>query len=353
MCGASLEEQAESEPAPPVTATRHFTTRQVIILASIAVFILVASVILGWNLSQKDVSSELPTFTPTITSSPTATSSPTPTPTPTLTPTPLPTPTPIPPQTYTVQSGDTLLTIAMEFDITVDEIKALNGLDSDIIVEGQGLLIPPPTPTPGPTPTPKPGEPTSTPAAFILHTVKPGDTLSTIAEQYGVSVADLRAANDDIAPNSDTIKVDQVLTIPRHTPTPEVQAEPITNGTPTPRPAYPAPVMLYPPDGAAFTGPDALVVLQWASVGILEDREFYQVEFIVPSEEGKVTVNIPLRSTAWRVPAELFPAPDVSDRECTWRVSVVRQVTQGAEPNYQIISQMGRRRTFTWSVAQP
>ncbi|WP_051556405.1 glycosyl hydrolase family 18 protein [Alkalihalobacterium bogoriense] len=44
--------------------------------------------------------------------------------------------------TYTVKSGDTLFLLAREFGTTVETIKALNGLTSDMIFVGQTLLIP-------------------------------------------------------------------------------------------------------------------------------------------------------------------------------------------------------------------
>jgi len=44
---------------------------------------------------------------------------------------------------YIVQSGDTLLAIAIRFDVEVEEIKYLNGIgDEDYIMEGDVLLIP-------------------------------------------------------------------------------------------------------------------------------------------------------------------------------------------------------------------
>jgi membrane-bound lytic murein transglycosylase D len=42
---------------------------------------------------------------------------------------------------YVVQNGDTLFQIAKTFNTTVDKIKAANGLDSDILVVGQKLVI--------------------------------------------------------------------------------------------------------------------------------------------------------------------------------------------------------------------
>ncbi len=354
MCGAILEEETKVEAPPPSAAPQRMKVVQIVIMVVVAVIILGGSVMLGLRLTQGDPIApvELPTFTPTQTSVPTFTPTPTRTATPTLTPTPPPTPTPLPPQTYTVQPGDTLLDIAFEFNITVEELKAFNNLESDDIGAGDSLRIPPPTPTPGPTPTLDPGEPTATYAPYLLHTVRSGETLSTIAEHYGVRVADIRAASD-LPEDTETIRPDQVLVIPQYTPTPQADTAAIVSSAPTPVLNYAAPEMLYPPDEATFAGPDANIILQWASTGILTDKEFYKLEFIVPTAEGKTTINVYQRSTAWRVPKDLFPPEDNEDRTCAWRVSVVRQVTGGSDPTYKVISLTGRRRTFVWNVVAP
>lgn len=356
ICGTQLTEDTEAasdavpEPEPATAAqSRRSQILRILLLGLIAVVILSGAVVLGLRLGSGAVAPELPTFTPTITTTPTDTPTPTVTPTPTQTPTPTLTPTPVPPINYTVQEGDTLGAVALEFDLTVEEIMAYNGMDSDLITAGDVLLIPPPTPTPGPTPTPVPGEPTATPAAFALHTVRAGDTLSTIGEEYGVSVAAIRQAND-IPEDSEDIVVNQVLTIPLSTPTP--MPEVATEVTPTPTPGvikYPAPPMLYPPNGATFVGPDAVIALQWASVGILESRESYQLELLVPGENERTTIRVYLRSTVWRVPADLLPPENVTDRTLSWRVFVVRQVGEGDDATYRIISTAGRRNTFTWT----
>ncbi|WP_322799924.1 LysM peptidoglycan-binding domain-containing protein [Thermoflexus sp.] len=62
---------------------------------------------------------------------------------------------------HTVEAGDTLFGLAMLYGTTVEEIKALNGLESDLLVVGQELLIRPPqqsAPSPASTPTPASGE---------------------------------------------------------------------------------------------------------------------------------------------------------------------------------------------------
>jgi len=68
------------------------------------------------------------------------------------------------------------------------------------------------TPVPSPT-TPPEALPTVPP---VTYTVKPGDTLSGIADLFGVTVDDIVRANNLADPNS--LQVGDVLTIPGHSP---------------------------------------------------------------------------------------------------------------------------------------
>lgn len=56
------------------------------------------------------------------------------------------------------------------------------------------------------------------------HMVQPGETLTRIAQQYGLTLADLLAVND--LPNPDLILIGQVLSLPGAAPAPEPAAEP-------------------------------------------------------------------------------------------------------------------------------
>lgn len=348
MCGASLEEPGTPvAPEAPARGRKRLSLLQILVLAGVAVAIIGIGALLSQRLTAEPPL--LPTATPTITETPTPTLSPTPTATPTLTPTPTSTPTPVPPQAYIVQAGDALLTIALQFGLTVDEIKTFNGLTSDDITAGQTLYIPAPTPTPGPTPTLDPALPTPTLAPYVLYTVKSGDVLSTIAQQYGVSVAAIQAANN-LSNESTMIKPGQVLQIPQYTPTPERTAAVVMGGTPTPRPIYGAPTLLYPPDGAEFTGAEAAIILQWTSVGLLDagSNEYYRVELNVPSTSEPQTLYYTTRDTIWRLPATLFPAPELAVRRFSWRVVVVQQGGTETDPIYTLIGQRSPLRTFTW-----
>lgn len=70
---------------------------------------------------------------------------------------------------------------------------------------------PAPTPSPSPTATPAPS-PAPTPAG--TYVVQPGDTLWTIAQQFGVSVEDLARANGIADPNAAILQVGQTLKLP-------------------------------------------------------------------------------------------------------------------------------------------
>lgn len=84
--------------------------------------------------------------------------------------------------TYTVQPGDTLSGIAIENGTTSLALARENNLSNpDRIYVGQQLLIP----EAGGTPT----------GTSSTHTVKNGESLSTIAARYGMTVAELAAAN--------------------------------------------------------------------------------------------------------------------------------------------------------------
>jgi LysM repeat protein len=268
-------------------------------------------------------------------------------------PTPIPTHTPIPPVVHQVQEGETLIDIANRYDITIDDILGQNPeIDSDLIQVGQIILIPPPTPTPGPTSTLDPNVPTPTPPEYIVHIVSAGEVLSTIAEEYGVSVAVIKDAND-LPADDDTIRVNQSLIIPLGTPAPSPTPTMDPNATSTPVPPYSAPSLLGPANGAEIVVSQAPVLLQWASVGILADDEWYQVTLLKPPDD-EISAQTYTRATAWRVPLNLQPIADVDRPEFRWQVQVVRETRdRNGELAYEQAGIPSEVRVFTWLVPTP
>jgi LysM repeat protein len=350
MCGASLEEEEVTPEKEPREGLPGWA--RAIIVVVLAAAILVAG---GYGLMMlMNVEPEEVTPTATLTRTPTPTSTPTPTETPTVT----PTPTPLPPLTYQVQAGDTLLIIAAAYDTTVEAILALNpGVEPETLPVGYVLLIPAGTLTPTPTPTLDPNAPTPTPGGFIIHTVAPGETLSTIAEEYGVSLNLLREVNE-LSPGDDTIFPNQSLIIPIGTPMPSPTPTVDPNATPTPVPPYSAPPLLSPPDGAVLAGSEQPVLLQWASVSVLRadmpGAEWYAVTLFQPS--STISRTIYTRATAWRVPFDLLLAAkaEAEAREFRWRVQVVREMRdRDGRLAYEQASLPGQARTFTWIAPTP
>lgn len=103
---------------------------------------------------------------------------------------------------YTVQKGDTLYSIALKYNTTPSAIISKNNLTSDILSVGQVLNIP--------------GDVESTGESedFVTtntYVVQKGDSLYSISRAYGVSVNDLKNANNL---TSDILTIGQVLMIP-------------------------------------------------------------------------------------------------------------------------------------------
>ena len=94
------------------------------------------------------------------------------------------------PTVHQVQPGDTLFSLARRYNVTVDAIVRANGLDDpSAIYVGQTLVIP--TASVG---SQRPE--TTTPATPATYTVRPGDTLFSIALRFGTTPQALAGANN-------------------------------------------------------------------------------------------------------------------------------------------------------------
>ncbi len=115
--------------------------------------------------------------------------------------------------TYIVQRGDSLWTIANKNNITVDELKKTNNLTDNTLTIGQVLIIPSSNNQTPPSEDNNVGYETT-------YIVKRGDSLWSIANNYGITVNQLKEAND-ISNNMLTVGQELIIpvSLPNNTPT--------------------------------------------------------------------------------------------------------------------------------------
>lgn len=347
LCGTELPElEVIAEPQPP--RRRRFPYIWGWVTGGVVLIVIATSGVLWANRPEPPptrtpthtLAPPTATHTPTVTHTPTATS--TATPTPTLTPsptatatsTPTPTPTPI---IHIVQKGDVLLDIALSYTITLKELLEANEItEAHILHPGEELIIPASAQVPTAT----------VPPTEVMHVVQQGERMSDIAKRYNVSESRIRTANE-LDPD-EAIRAGDELLIPLQV-TEEATAAPTTAPSPTPGPRYPAPQLLYPAEDATFWGRDAAVMLQWTSVGILEEDEWYEVHFRYLGERSGGRLNeavVHTRVTSWRVPDAWYPGDVAAQDRFEWKVEVVHATAEDAPP--EIISTSGYVRRFRW-----
>lgn len=95
---------------------------------------------------------------------------------------------------YIVKKGDSLYSIARRNNMTVDELKSLNNLTSNILSIGQKLIIN-----------------SGSKVSNNVYVVKKGDTLWSIANNFNVSVNDLKNANNK---SNNSLSIGEQLIIP-------------------------------------------------------------------------------------------------------------------------------------------
>jgi len=137
------------------------------------------------------------------------------------------------PLIYEVQSGDTLVSIALQYDVSVEDIASASGLlDVDVLEVGQRLVIPieefvpeeaaEETPAEAPAEAsevtlesaPAPEQPAAEEQTDQIHVVQLGDNLYRIGLLYGCSHQEL--ANYNKMANPDYLDVGDEVRIPNN-----------------------------------------------------------------------------------------------------------------------------------------
>ena len=112
----------------------------------------------------------------------------------------------VPHTEYLVMSGDSLSQIAQRFRVPTQWLKSRNSLSSDRLKIGQVLLIP----HSGDTATTSRAASGTAVAKNARYSVRRGDSLSSIANQYKTSIADIRRVN---GLKTDVLQIGQQLRV--------------------------------------------------------------------------------------------------------------------------------------------
>lgn len=96
--------------------------------------------------------------------------------------------------TYIVKKGDSLYSIARTYNTSVDKLKKINNLTSNALAIGQVLKLP-----------------SSNASENVVYTVKKGDSLYSIAREYGTTVDAIKKLNNI---TSNTLSIGQKLLLP-------------------------------------------------------------------------------------------------------------------------------------------
>jgi LysM repeat protein len=331
MCGYDLRNQAQGR--------RRFSWIDVTLVVAV-----LAVLVFWWRVGTESaqeageadvVQAILPTSVPLMEA--------TATPTPTATPPPTPTPVPIVQETllirHAVQSGETLLSIAIDYDVSVEEIQRANNLTSELIRAGDELSIP--------VLRESAAAQSSAAATNFEYIVKSGDTLSTIATTFGTTVEDLLVANQLTA--GEFIQPGDSLRLPLLGAPPEALGM-------TPEPAstdaasaviYVAPRPSTPEEGAVIARTDP-VSFGWGSADALAANEWYVLQVLPRNLTARTLPPAWTKQTSFRLEPSLAPAEgEVADY--AWLVSVVR-VKRDAEGRalVEAASPPSTVRTFSW-----
>ncbi|MDY6876392.1 MAG: LysM peptidoglycan-binding domain-containing protein [Chloroflexota bacterium] len=147
---------------------------------------------------------------------------------------------------YTVQPGDTLVSLAWRTGVTTYALMQANCLKTATIYSGQQVYLPP-TFYSSPTPRPYPCGP---PLGWVVYYVQPGDTLYRLSRYLNVGIEAIRLAN---CLDNYTIYVGQALYLPSLPPTRTLTSVPSYTPTSTESPTLTITPTSTPTESPTFT----------------------------------------------------------------------------------------------------
>lgn len=187
---------------------------------------------------------------------------------------------------HTVKRGETLSSISRLYGVTVQAIIEANQLTNpNLIYEGQRLRIPPAA------------------KDYVIHVVASGESLLSIAAKYGVTIWDIARRNN--LRNINLIYVGQRLIIPgggtgptpTPLPTPELVREAIIISSPAADEEVRSPITVT-GWGSAFENTLAVDVLDASGVTIAQGQAIVEAEFGQYGPfTGTITITTPITET--------------------------------------------------------
>lgn len=120
---------------------------------------------------------------------------------------------------HTIRRGETLYAISQMYDVSVDDICALNPGSRKRIVAGETLLIPQKSQL-----SQQADSVQTTTTEYLYHTISKGETLYAVSKRYDVSVESIMRANPGIRPQS--LQEGNVVRVPENAPVAAVTESP-------------------------------------------------------------------------------------------------------------------------------
>jgi LysM repeat protein/predicted nucleic acid-binding Zn ribbon protein len=232
---------------------------------------------------------------------------PTATPTLEPTATPAPTPISVAPSftTHTVESGETLLGIAGVYGVTVEDIQQANNLTDELIRPGDELVIPvqgeAAALTTNQGPTTNFSYTVATGDTVISIATRFGSTVQDILNANGLSADDvIRPGDELIVPVRD---VPDEVTSAAPPVAPEAQTSPATGPDSA---IYIEPRLVGPPNRTTLSRNEA-ALLRWVSVDVLAPNEWYVLMVYPTDGAAQVVPSIWTKATSHRLGAEYAP----------------------------------------------
>jgi LysM repeat protein len=270
---------------------------------------------------------ESPTRTLTPTWTPLPSETPLPSATSTTTPVPRPTNTPLPPRVHQVVANDTLFSLSLRYDVSIESIAQANGISAGAGLQvSQDLVIPWPTATPplervavevgGETIV-------ADPTNCRMYEIQGGDTFFGISARERVPLEALievnRLTEQSVLQPGDQICIPEILRGGVLPPTPGPSPSPTVTKPPS------GPELLYPLDDATIDNQDGTLFLQWVAVKDLADEEWYMVELTDLTSVDSHPSRGFTRQTSFQVP-QSWRFSRLEMHRYRWRVQIV-QVT--------------------------